>query len=143
MRNYRREMDKTAIGAYLAAGLSTAKGAGTSVSYGIGALARYYFANRPSAMEGRSSFFAEGNVGIEGDNPSVGDNTNGLGLGIGPGWTHFLTSNIALEALLKYNGIIGFGKAVTSNNLHLSLGFQIYLSTGRLKRIANEASDKR
>src|SRR5688572_17751287 len=120
--------DNQAIGAYLSVGLSTAKDAGTSVTYGVGALGRYYFNKaEPANMVGRSTFFAEANVGIEGDNPAVGDNTNGLGLGIGPGWTHFVTSNIALEALFKYRGIIGFGSSPTSNNLNLQIGFQIYL----------------
>ena len=127
-----------AVGAYLVTGLSTAKGAGTSISYGLGALARYYMAGQQMTNVRKSSFFLEGNVGIEGDNPSVGDNTNGLGLGIGPGWTYFITSNIGLEALLKYNGIIGFGTAPTSNNLNLSVGFQIYLPTAKLRQLQRE-----
>jgi hypothetical protein len=81
-----------------------------------------------------SRFFVEGNVGIEGDNPAVGDNTNGLGLGIGPGWTYFITPNIGLEALLKYNGIVGFGSKPTSSNLNLTIGFQIYLPPSRFRK---------
>src|SRR5689334_15389699 len=85
--------DKFAVGAYLTAGLRTATGAGTGINYGLGALARYYTGNATTVVR-NSRFFVEGNVGIEGDNPAVGDNTNGLGLGIGPGWTYFVTSNI-------------------------------------------------
>ena len=126
--------DYTAIGAYLSFGLSTAKGAGSDVSYGVGALARYYITDHdPANMVQRSCFFVESNVGIEGDNPSVGDNTNGLGIGVGPGWTHFFTSTIALEALFKYNGIIGFGSSPTSNNLNLSIGFQIYFPSAKIR----------
>ena len=135
--------DNTAIGAYLTVGLNTAKDAGTSVTYGVGALGRYYMnKNDPSAMVGRSTFFAEANVGIEGDNPAVGDNTNGLGLGVGPGWTHFVTQNIALEALFKYNGIIGFGSSPTSNNLNLAIGFQIYLPSSKVKSAVKELDNK-
>ena len=131
--------DYTAIGAYLSFGLSTAKGAGSDVSYGVGALARYYITDHdPANMVQRSCFFLEANVGIEGDNPSVGDNTNGLGIGIGPGWTHFFTSSIALEALFKYNGIIGFGSSPTSNNLNLSIGFQIYLPSAKIRSMVKE-----
>src|SRR5690349_7378025 len=71
-----------ALGGYVLAGLSTAKGAGTSINYGIGALARYYFNKENVNLVKHSRFFLEGNVGIEGDNPAVGNNTNGLGLGI-------------------------------------------------------------
>lgn len=130
--------DNLAIGAYLKVGLATAKDAGTSVSYGIGPLARYYFSDDNLTLLRHSRFFVEGTVGIEGDNPAVGDNTNGLGLGIGPGWTYFITPNIGLEALLKYNGIIGFGSRPTSNDLGFGLGFQIYLPTARLRAVGND-----
>ena len=123
-----------AVGGYLLAGLNTAKGAGTDINYGVGALARYYFNKGSGTLTRNSMFFAEGTVGIEGDNPSVGSNTNGLGLGIGPGWTYFITSNIGLEALLKYNGIVGFGSKPTSNDLNLSVGFQIYLPPSKLRK---------
>ncbi len=126
--------DGLALGGYVNVGVSTAKGAGTGVSYGVGALARYYVNDKKiNDLIGHSRFFLEGNVGIEGDNPAVGDNTNGLGLGIGPGWAYFITPNIGLEALLKYQGIIGFGSKPTSSNLVLGVGFQIYLPTARLK----------
>lgn len=129
--------DNVALGAYLTFGLSTAKDAGTSINYGLGALGRYYFSKSGELLH-HSRFFLEGTVGIDGDNPAVGDNTNGLGLGIGPGIAYFLTENIALEGLFKYNGIIGFGSAVTSNNLNLSIGFQIYMPTAKLKKAAQD-----
>lgn len=126
--------DGLAIGGYLTVGLNTSKGAGTDVSYGVGGLARYYINDQKlNDLIGRSRFFFEGNVGIEGDNPATGDNTNGLGLGIGPGWAYFITPNIGLEALLKYQGIVGFGSKPTSSNLTLGIGFQIFLPTSKLK----------
>lgn len=130
--------DNTAVGGYLVFGLGTAKGLGTSITYGVGALGRYYFGDGTADLSHSSRFFVEGNVGIEGDNPYVGDNTNGLGLGIGPGWTYFITRNIGVEALLKYNGIVGFGSAPTSNNLNLSVGFQIYLPTPRVRAVRED-----
>ena len=135
--------DNVALGAYFLVGLSTAKNAGTSVNYGLGALGRYYINDKTVNLVQHSRFFFEGTVGIEGDNPAVGDNTNGLGLGIGPGWTYFITPNIGLEALLKYNGIVGFGSAPTSNNLNLSVGFQIYLPSSRAKAIRNDVERER
>lgn len=129
--------DNQALGGYLTFGLSTAKDAGTSINYGVGGLLRQYFGS-PTNVVQNSRFFMEGNAGIEGDNPATGDNTNGLGLGAGPGWSFFVTSNIALEALFKYNVIIGFGSAPTSNNLNLSVGFQIFLPTSRVKTIKED-----
>jgi hypothetical protein len=125
--------DNIALGGYLNFGLVTAKGAGTSVDYGIGALARYYVNDRNVNPARHARFFAEANLGIEGRNPAVGDNTNGLGLGFGPGIAYFITPTIGLETLLKYQGIIGFGSSVTSSDLVLGMGFQIYLPDRRLK----------
>lgn len=126
-----------ALGAYLNFGLSTAKDAGSNIDYGIGALARYYISDPQAQVLRNSRFFAEGTVGIEGTNPASGENTNGLGLSIGPGWTYFVTPNIGVEALLKYRGIVGFGSRATSSNLNLEIGFQIYLSKERAKRSVN------
>lgn len=125
--------DGLALGGYVKVGISTAKDAGTDVLYGIGALGRYYISDKSVTVLHKSHWFLEGNVGIEGDNPAVGDNTNGLGLGFGPGFAYFLTPNIGLETLLKYNGIIGFGSSVTSNHLNLNIGFQMYLPGKKLR----------
>lgn len=122
-----------ALGLYL--NFSLINEEGTSVDYGIGALGRYYF-HPTRAMERNNGFFAEGTVGIEGTNPASGENTNGLGLTIGPGWTYFLTSTVGVEALVKYRGIIGFGQRPTSSALNLEIGFQIYLSKERAERRA-------
>lgn len=131
-------VDNTAIGGYVTFGLSTATGEGSSINYGIGLLGRHYLGEKTGNLMYKSRFFLEANVGIEGDNPAVGDNTNGLGIGGGPGWAFFVTPNVALEALFKYNGIIGFGSAVTSNDLTLSIGFQIFLPTSKLKAMEKD-----
>ncbi|MDF2192914.1 hypothetical protein [Paraflavitalea sp. CAU 1676] len=131
--------DGLALGGYLTVGLNTSKGNGTGVTYGVGALGRYYINDKQlNDLIGHSRFFVEGNVGIEGDNPATGDNTNGLGLGVGPGWAYFITPNIGLEALLKYQGIVGFGSKATSSNLVLSVGFQIFLPTARIKNAGKD-----
>lgn len=125
--------DNVALGGYLKAGVSTAKDAGTDASYGVGVLGRYYISDKNAIVVRKGRFFFEGNVGIEGDNPAVGDNTNGLGIGVGPGFAYFLTPNIGLETLLKYNGIVGFGTSPTNNHLNLNIGFQMYLPGKRLR----------
>jgi hypothetical protein len=127
-----------AIGPYVSLDLSGAKDAGTDIHYGVGGFGRYYINDTTINLLKHSRFFAEANVGIEGRNPAVGDNTNGLGLGFGPGFAYFVTPNIGLETLLKYNGIIGFGSSATSSTLTLSFGFQIYLGAAKARAtIAN------
>lgn len=127
--------DNLAVGPYINLSLFTVKDEGTSVDYGVGALGRYYINDTAINLLKHGRFFVEGNVGIEGSNPSGGDNTNGLGLGFGPGFAYFITDNVGLETLLKYNGILGFGSAATTSTLGLSFGFQIYLGSSRAKSV--------
>ncbi len=128
--------DNVALGGFFDVGIDTDKGEGSDFTYGVGALGRYY-TGPASAPIKHTRFFAEANVGIQGYNPRVGDNTNGLGIGIGPGIAYFITPNIGLEGLFKYNGIIGFGQAATNHLLSLNVGFQVYLP-GRTVKAAIE-----
>lgn len=125
--------DNFALGGQVNFGVSTFKGGGTALNYGIGPLARIYSgAGTEIVRHGR--FFGEANIGFSGThdpiNSSVGtgyENTNGLGFGIGPGFSYFITPSIGLETLLKYNGIAGFGNNGFASNLALNFGFQVYL----------------
>ena len=130
--------DNVALGAYLDFELSTSKGGGTNTQYGVGALGRYYINDPKVNVLQHGRLFFEGNVGIQGESLSGGSNTTGLGLGIGPGYAYFITPNIGLETLLKYNGIVGFGSQAYRSNLNLGIGFQIYLSGRRARQIVNE-----
>ncbi|RYY30121.1 MAG: hypothetical protein EOP41_01335 [Sphingobacteriaceae bacterium] len=121
--------DNVALGAYGNLGISTVKGNGTSTTYGIGALGRYYggAASAPEVLK-HTRFFGEANVGLNGvDLPADGGSTNGLGFGVGPGIAYFITPSIGLETLLKYNGIVGFGSSAYAHNVSLNFGFQVYL----------------
>ncbi|UKT64195.1 hypothetical protein [Pedobacter mucosus] len=119
--------DNVALGGYVNFGLQTAKNSSTTTSYGVGALGRYYAGSDVEILR-HGRLFAEATVGIGGVNVSNGGgNTNGLNLSVGPGFAYFITPNIGLETLLKYNGLVGFGNATAQNNLNLSFGFQIYL----------------
>lgn len=129
--------DNVALGAYIDFGLATAKGAGTTTNYGIGGLARYYINDSTTNILKHGRLFFEGNVGIEGISVSNGANTTGLGIGIGPGYAYFITPNIGLETLLKYNGIVGFGSHAYTSSINLGIGFQIYLSNRRTQQIIN------
>ena len=138
--------DNLAVGGFLDIGLATAEGAGTTFTYGVGPLARYYFGsaavNTATTSARRSSrFFVEGTVGLQGVNVSGGDNTNGLGIGIGPGLAYFVNDNIALEGLLKYTKAFGFGNDPDGASiLQLGIGFQIYLPRGTIRSQVNKVS---
>ena len=122
--------DRLAIGADLLFGLSHVGGSdnGDIINYGVGALGRYYISDSSIEVVKRSRFFLEANMGINGRNQTKGgSSTNGLGFGFGPGFAYFIAENIGLEALLKYNGIVGFGSEAYQNSLTLGVGFQIYL----------------
>lgn len=133
--------DNVALGAYGNLGLATVKGKGSTTSYGIGALGRYYggAATAPELIK-HTRLFVEANLGINGVNlPANGGSTNGLGLGVGPGIAYFVTPSIGLETLLKYNGIVGFGSSAYANNVSLNFGFQVYLpGRATAKKVMND-----
>ncbi|MEO6188752.1 MAG: hypothetical protein ABIO82_05785 [Ginsengibacter sp.] len=131
--------DKFAVGGFLSFGLSTAKGASTIVNYGVGPLARYYLHKATTDMTEKGSLFLEANTGIQGVSVSGGSSTNGLGLAIGPGYAYFITQNIGLETLLKYNGIVGFGNQTYQNDLSLGFGFQLYLGRNKARQLINKS----
>lgn len=118
--------DNIALGGYVNFGIETAKNSGTTTNYGIGALGRYY-AGKEIEIVKHSRFFGELTAGFGGVNVSDADNTNGLNISAGPGFAYFITPNIGLEALLKYNSLVGLGSTPYQGNLNLSFGFQIYL----------------
>jgi hypothetical protein len=138
--------DDLAIGAYVNFGLSTSNGAGSNVNYGVGALARYYVHDKnvqKLEFSKRARFFAEANVGVAGYNPASGASTNGVQIGIGPGLSYFITPNVALDALLKYDLTVGGGNSTTSQNLGFGLGFQIFLPTAKAREIMREERMKK
>lgn len=120
--------DGLALGGDVLFGIETAgKGLGTTINYGVGALGRYYGAAGADQLAKHTRFFGEATIGISGRNLSGGGSTNGLGFSFGPGFTYFVTKNIGLETLLKYNGVLGFGSSAYAHNLNLGVGFQIFL----------------
>lgn len=138
--------DNIALGGLVNFGFNYAKSQGTNINYGVNAFGRYYAGNKQLELIKHARFFAEANIGINGKNTIVtgkpNSSTNGLGIGIGPGVAYFLTPNIGLEALAKYNGIVGFGNTATAHSLNIEVGFQIYLSTKKARAIYNEASSE-
>ncbi|OOQ56604.1 hypothetical protein [Mucilaginibacter pedocola] len=119
--------DNVALGGYADLGIQTAKASATTVKYGIGGLGRYYTGAEMEVVK-HGRFFGEGTLGLGGINVSNGGgHTNGLDFSFGPGFAYFVTPNVGLETMLKYNGVGGFGNAGYQSSLGLSFGFQIYL----------------
>lgn len=138
--------DNVAIGAEVDLGFAT-DNTGTDISYGLGAFGRYYVGDKRMVLMKHARFFGEVNAGIKGVNSdpkgTVGaTNTNGFNVGFGPGVAYFLTPNIGLEALLKYDLTVGFGNATTYNSFGLKVGFQIYLPSKKARAIYNDAANE-
>jgi hypothetical protein len=131
--------DNVALGGYVNLGIQTAKNSSTAINYGVGALGRYY-AGKDAEVIRHGRFFGEATVGLGGVNVSDGGgHTNGLNFSAGPGFAYFITPNIGLETLFKYNNTVGFGDAVSQSSLNLSFGFQIYLpGRGTARKVKND-----
>lgn len=137
--------DNIALGGEVNLGFATGKGF-TDLNYGVGAFGRYYISDPRTVLMKHARFFGEANIGISGKNHKAtaipASTTNGLGIGFGPGVSYFITPNIGLEALLKYQGIVGFGTATTSNHIVFGLGFQIYLPTSKARAMYSDAKSE-
>jgi hypothetical protein len=131
--------DNTALGGYLLFSLSDAKGIDPSIGYGVGLFGRYYINRSSQPLNGQTRLFFEGNAGLEGFNPDIGENTNGLGLGIGPGLAYFISPNVSLEGLAKYTAIVGFGSTPATSQINLGIGLQIYLTPAKVRSRVNQA----
>lgn len=138
--------DGLAIGGYVNFGANTTKNKTTDIrssntNYGVGAFARYFVEDknvRKLEFSKRTRFFVEANAGFAGQNPASGASTNGFNVGIGPGISYFITPNIGLEGLFKYDLTVGGGNSTTANRLSLGIGFQIYLPSAKAKAIYKE-----
>ncbi len=119
--------DNIALGAYVNFGIATAKNSATTINYGVGPLARYYSGSDVEVLN-HGRIFGEVAAGLGGRNVSKGGgNTNGFDFSFGPGFAYFVTPNIGLETLVKYNGLTGFGNEGYQHAVNLSFGLQIYL----------------
>ena len=137
--------DNTALGGYLNFGLQSAKHTATTTTYGVGLLGRQYLGKQSEVLS-HLRMFGEATVGFGGVNVTGAGNTNGAEFSVGPGITYFITPNIGVEMLLKYNGLAGFGSTPYQSNLNLSYGLQIYLpgksTAERMRKDAENAKMK-
>lgn len=134
--------DNVAVGGYVNLGISkVTNGSPTRFDYGVGALGRYFLSPGEKGVDNllnHGRWFFEGNVGIGGSSVESGNSTTGLDFGVGPGYSYFITPNIGLEGLVKYQGQAGFGNEGLNSNITFNVGFSIYLPTSKAKNIAND-----
>ena len=108
-----------------------------TTTYGVQALTRYYMSQGEKGVDNflkRGSFFSEANAGVAGVNVKDGPTTNGFAFGVGPGYSYFVTPNVALETTLKYNGLVGGGNTTYQHALGLNFGVQVFLDKAEGKR---------
>lgn len=105
-----------------------------TTTYGVQALGRYY--TSPGQVDNllkHGRFFVEANAGFAGVNIKGGNTTNGFAFGFGPGYSYFVTPSVALEGLVKYNGLAGGGNTGYQNSLGINFGVQVFLPSSRIK----------
>lgn len=121
--------DNVAVGGKVDLGYTGQKGGNDTYSYGINAFGRYYFGEKEfDTLLKQGRWFLEAGAGIAGlKGADIGFNVN-----FGPGYSYFLSENVAVEGLLLYNGTFGSG---SSNGLSLNVGFQIYFPSSLYKSL--------
>ncbi|WEK68236.1 MAG: hypothetical protein P0Y62_10175 [Candidatus Chryseobacterium colombiense] len=135
--------DNVAVGGYVNLGISkVTNGSPTRFDYAVGGLGRYYLSPGEKGVDNllnHGRWFFEGNVGIGGSSVESGNSTTGLDFGVGPGYSYFITPNIGLEGLVKYQGQAGFGSEGLNSNITFNVGFSIYIPTSKAKQVIREA----
>lgn len=117
--------------------------AAKSTIYGIQALGRYYLSPGERGVDNllkHGRFFAEANAGFAGINIKDGPTTNGFAFGFGPGYSYFVTPNVALEGLVKYNGLVGGGNTSYQHALGVNFGVQVFLPSSRVRSMVDNPS---
>ncbi|WBV61754.1 hypothetical protein PFY12_06430 [Chryseobacterium camelliae] len=135
--------DNAAVGGYVNLGMSkVTNGSPTRFDYAAGGLGRYYLSPGEKGVDNllnHGRWFFEGNVGVGGSSVENGNSTTGLDFGVGPGYSYFITPNIGLEGLVKYQGQAGFGNEGLNSNITFNVGFSIYIPTSKAKEVIREA----
>lgn len=116
--------DGVAIGLTAGGGLQTVKDGDNVWNYKVAPFVRYYF---PEGASSTGRFFGQGDLGISGASAGSESDTS-FAFGINAGYAHFITPNVALEAMAGYNySKSDVANAKAQTGLGVSVGFQIYL----------------
>jgi len=100
-------------------------GIGSITDLTLGPVARWYILGGGSLQ-----MFLQAEVDLiyQKVNPDIGDDSSDTGFGFfgAPGLSYFFTDNVSIDIQMGYN-YRTFGKDVTSENIRLLAGFQIFL----------------
>lgn len=134
--------DNVAVGGYVNLGFSkVTNGSPTRFDYAVGGLGRYYLSPGEKGVDNllnHGRWFFEGNLGVGGSSVENGNSTSGLDFGVGPGYSYFITPNIGIEGLVKYQGQAGFGNEGLNSNITFNVGFSIYIPTSKGRDVVND-----
>ncbi|MCJ8152165.1 hypothetical protein MKJ01_00125 [Chryseobacterium sp. SSA4.19] len=134
--------DNVAVGGYVNLGFSkVTNGSPTRFDYAVGGLGRYYLSPGENGVDNllnHGRWFFEGNIGVGGSSVENGNSTSGLDFGVGPGYSYFITPNIGVEGLVKYQGQTGFGNEGLNSNITFNVGFTIYIPTSKGREVVND-----
>ncbi|MEK6509849.1 MULTISPECIES: hypothetical protein [Myroides] len=113
-----------ALGMEIGAGLQTVKAGDNIWNYKVMPFVRYYF---PEGASDTGRFFGQGALGISGAEVGKKSDTS-FAFNINAGYSHFVSYNVALEAIVGYNySKSNQSNASAHNGLGVSIGFQIFL----------------
>lgn len=132
--------NRWAVGAGVSLDIQKVNGSSTTqTNWAITPFTRYYFSdNQVDNLLNNGAFFGEGSLGFGGNNSGGGSTTNGVKYGIGAGYAYFITNNVSVEGLLKFDGITGGGNNSSDGDLSLGVGFNIYLSGKKAERVLKD-----
>ncbi|KQM50153.1 hypothetical protein [Chryseobacterium sp. Leaf201] len=134
--------DNVAVGGYVNLGVSkVTNGSPTRFDYAVGGLGRYYLSPGENGVDNllnHGRWFFEGNLGVGGSSVENGNSTSGLDFGVGPGYSYFITPNIGVEGLVKYQGQTGFGNEGLNSNITFNVGFSIFIPTSKGRDVVND-----
>lgn len=134
--------DNVAVGGYVNLGVSkVTNGSPTRFDYAVGGLGRYYLSPGEKGVDNllnHGRWFFEGNLGVGGASVENGISTSGLDFGVGPGYSYFITPNIGVEGLVKYQGQAGFGSEGLNSNITFNVGFSIFIPTSKGREVVND-----
>jgi len=110
-------------------------GQGSTTSFGVGPLLRYYFGtgNTRPLLQGSWNYLS---TKIKVDEPESSTTVNGGEYFLGAGLAGFINRNVALEALAGYDHVKyrHDGGDNGSGGFLLKVGFQVYLSGSQMSR---------
>ena len=116
--------DGIAVGLELGTGFTThKKPLKNEWNYKVMPFVRYYF---PEGASETGRFFGQGGIGISGTDGSTSETS--FAFSINAGYSHFVSRNVALEAIVGYNySKSNQANATAQNGLGIAFGFQIFL----------------